>query len=105
MSTRVVHVDIQGQSYAVRSDLDPAYVSELASYVEDKMGKAATEIPTADTLRIAVLTALNLADELFRARSSGEGVESLMLARAADIERIVDSVLGGASANALAANQ
>ena len=30
MSKRVVHVDIQGQKYAVRSDLDPQYIAELA---------------------------------------------------------------------------
>ena len=34
MPTRVVHIDIHGQRYAVRSDLDPAYISELAAYLD-----------------------------------------------------------------------
>jgi cell division protein ZapA len=103
--SRVVQIDIQGQSYAVRSELDPAYIAELAAYVDEKMHQAASEIPSADSLRICVIAALNLADELFRARSSGAGIESQVLARTADIERIVDAVLGGAAASAIAANQ
>jgi cell division protein ZapA len=101
---RVVQIEIQGQTYAVRSELDPAYVATLASYVDGKMEQAAREIASADSLRVSVIAALNLADELFRARSAGSGIESQILARTADIERIVDAVLGGAAANAIAAN-
>ena len=57
------------------------------------------------SLRISVIAALNLADELFRARSAGAGLESQVLARTADIERLVDAVLGGAAASAIAAGQ
>jgi cell division protein ZapA len=102
---RVVQIDIQGQSYAVRSELDPAYIAELATYVDEKMHQAASEIPSADSLRISVIAALNLADELFRARSAGAGIESQVLARTAEIERLVDAVLGGAAAGRIAANQ
>ena len=51
--------------------LDPAYVAELAAYVERKMQLAARESPAGDTLKIAVLAALNIADEYFRARQDG----------------------------------
>lgn len=96
MPSRVIHVDIHGQRYAIRSDLDPAYISELASYLDEKMRLASLEIQSVDVLRIAVIAALNVADELFRSRAEGRGLEGRMLARAADIERIVDQVLAEA---------
>jgi cell division protein ZapA len=97
MTSRVVHVNIQGQRYALRSDLDPAYISDLAGYVDEKMRQAANEIQSADSLRVAVVAALNVADELFRARADGSGVEDRVLARTAEIERLVDAALDGAA--------
>jgi cell division protein ZapA len=93
MKTRVVNVEIHGQRYAIRSELDAQYVSELAGYVDEKMRLAARELASSDPLRVAVIAALNLADELFRARTDATGAEDRLLSRAADIERIVDSVL------------
>ena len=65
---RLVSVEINGLRYPIRSQLDPAYVADLAAYVEEKMQLAARESPAGDTLKIAVLAALNIADECFRAR-------------------------------------
>ncbi len=95
MSPRVVTVEIHGQRYAVRSDLDQAYIAELATYVDQKMRLAADELSSADSLRIAVIAALNLADELYRARADGAGVEGDILEKTAALERLVDAVLSG----------
>lgn len=95
MSTRVVTVEIHGQRYAVRSDLDQAYIADLAAYVDQKMRLAADELSSADSLRIAVIAALNLADELYRSRADGVGIEGRVLERTAEIERLVDAVLSG----------
>jgi cell division protein ZapA len=95
MTTRVVTVEIHGQRYAVRSDLDQAYIAELAAYLDQKMRLAADELSSADSLRVAIIAALNLADELFRARADGVGVEGRVLEKAAEIERLVDAVLSG----------
>jgi cell division protein ZapA len=103
-TSRVVHVEIHGQRYAVRSDLDPEYVTQLALYFDEKMRMAATEIQTADALCVAVIAALNVADELFRTRAEGDGLEGRVRARTADIERLLDSVLDGAREQAIAAN-
>ena len=51
---KVVQVDIHGQRYQVRSDLDPQYICELAAYLDEKMRAAACEVASADPLRIAV---------------------------------------------------
>jgi cell division protein ZapA len=96
----VVHVDIFGQRYAVRSDLDPQYIGELAAYLDDKMRAAAKELSSADPLRIAVIAALNISDEVHRARSEAAGTEDRLRARTAEIERLVDAVLDEARAQA-----
>ena len=93
---QVVHVDIHGQRYAVRSDLDPQYIGELAAFVDEKMRLAAQELATADAAKVAVLAALNIADEVFRTRAEAHGVERQFISRTADIERLVDEVLAGA---------
>ncbi len=97
MSGRVVHIDVQGQKYAVRSELDPAYIAELANYVDQKMQLAAGELTNADAIRVAIIAALNIADEVFRARAAGAGLEQRVLDRAAQIERLVDVALGNAA--------
>jgi len=96
---QTIQVEIHGQRYALRSDLDPQYVSEVAAYLDEKMKLAARELTTADPLRVAVIAALNVADELFRARTAATSTtssEGKLLARAADIERLVDQVLKAA---------
>jgi cell division protein ZapA len=97
-SERVVNVDIHGQRYAVRSELDAPYITQLAAYLDDKMRVAARELTSADPLRIAVVAALNLADELFRARHDSAGADGQLRARTAEIERLVDPILDEAKA-------
>lgn len=92
--TRVVTVEIAGQRYPIRSGLERAYVAELAAYVDAKMRLAVKETATGDSLKVAVLAALNIADELFRARQSGDGDREQWVARAADLERLLDDALG-----------
>ena len=82
----MIHILAKGRT-------EPAYISELAAYLDEKMRLASIEIQSADTLRIAVIAALNVADELFRSVADGRGLEGRVLARAADIERLVDEVL------------
>src|SRR5262245_51543577 len=101
MSTRVVNVDIHGQRYAVRSDLDAQYVAQLAAYLDEKMTAAARELATSDPLRIAVIAALNISDELFRARADSAGADGRVRARAEEIERLLDAALDQARAQAV----
>ncbi len=92
-SERVVPVVIQGLRYPVRSTLDPAYVAELAAYVDEKMRLASEANDTTDFLRVAVLAALNLADEVFRHRAEREDRSAVLASRAGELERLLDQVL------------
>jgi cell division protein ZapA len=91
--TRVVTVEIAGQRYPIRSALDERYVTELAAYVDMKMRAAQDSAPTSDTLGLAVLVALNIADEYFRARSQQSDAHGALNARTLRLEQIVDEVL------------
>lgn len=93
-TTRVVPVEIHGQHYPIRSGLDPAYVAELAAFVDEKMRLAARESPGSDTLKIAVLAALNIADECFRARDAQQHGAARLADRASELERMLDLALG-----------
>jgi len=89
----VISVEIHGQRYPIRSGLDQEYVARLAQYVDEKMRAAADSTPTGDSLRLAVLTSLNVADELFRCRDGTRASNGELAERAGAIERLLDRVL------------
>ena len=90
---RVVNVEILGLRYPIRSTLDPEYVGRLAAYVDDKLRAATTASPHGDPYRLAVLVALNIADELLRLRDSSRAKDGELAERAEELERILDRVL------------
>ncbi len=92
----LVTVDIAGQRYPIRSGLDAAYVAELAAYVDKKMRAASDAVPATDMLGLAVLVALNLADECFRARQQESSSHGDLNERALRLEQLVDEALGSA---------
>jgi len=63
MSNRVT-VEIYGQSYTMSGDLDEGYVQKLARYVDEKMRAVSEATQTVDSVRVAVLAAMAIADEL-----------------------------------------
>lgn len=93
----VVTVEIAGQRYPIRSTLDPAYVAELAAYVDEKMRAASDATSASDRLGLAVLVALNIADEYFRARQQQSSTHGVLNERALMLERIVDDVISQAT--------
>jgi cell division protein ZapA len=102
MAEGVVPVQILGQRYPIRTALDPRYVQDLASYVDEKMRAASDAAPTGDSLRLAVVVALNLADEAFRARTvededdeEGFDRQRALADRLTALERTIDRALAG----------
>jgi cell division protein ZapA len=92
-SGKSVSVEIFGQRYPIRSSLDMEYVTRLASYVDGKIRAAGESAPSGDPLRLAVLAALNIADELFRQRDSANAKDGTFAERAEELERLLDRVL------------
>ena len=63
-----ITVEIFGQTYNVRGEGDPNYLAELARFVDSRMREVAAEVATVDPVKIAILAALNIADEFSRYR-------------------------------------
>ncbi|MGA8110775.1 MAG: cell division protein ZapA [Acidobacteriaceae bacterium] len=100
IEAQAILVDIYDQTYRLRGT-DHAYVERLAALVDAKMRAVAAQGRTVDSLRVAVLAALNLADELTRLEErygavtrSGESVAS-MRSRAHSLSGMLDEVLDG----------
>jgi len=89
----VVHVEVHGQKYPIRTALDPRYVEELAQFVEARMALALRSSPSSDAVGLAILTALNITDEYFRARTALTNSSGSVTARAEELERMVDQAL------------
>lgn len=67
MIDKIVEIEIYGQKYRIRvkGEEDEKYISHLTSYVDQKMREVAVKSKSVDTLKVAVLAALNIADEYF----------------------------------------
>ncbi len=68
---RSVTVQIAGVRYALKTDEDDRWVKSVASFVEEKIRDVQKLARTPDTQAAAVLTALQIAEELFRERAGG----------------------------------
>jgi cell division protein ZapA len=78
-STRV---QIFGSDYHVRGETDPEYIRSLAAYVDAKMHEIATEQSLVSSTKVAILTAIHIADELFQERREREQSVDDIAARA-----------------------
>lgn len=94
-----VSVDIYDQIYHLRGT-DPAYIERLAALVDSKMRAVAAHGATVDSLRVAVLAALNITDELFALRTRYEALvgstdrtQHSMRSRAGTLAGMLDEVL------------
>lgn len=70
---RTTDLEIFGAVYRVRGNDDREYLQELAAGVDRKMREISEQVSTVDTAKIAILAALNLADELFQTKRLLEG--------------------------------
>lgn len=66
--SRAVRVTILGQEYPIRADADADYIREIAAFLDDRLRAVYQAEPSRPLLKIAILTALNLSDELFAQR-------------------------------------
>lgn len=90
---KTIKVEIYDQFYNLRGDLDEDYVKELARYIDEKMRTVAEATRTVDSMRVAVLAALNIADELHTLRARHEELESDLRARTERCLTLVDRAL------------
>ena len=92
MSNRI-KVEIYGQSYTMAGDLDERYVQELARYVDEKMSAVSAATQTVDSVRVAVLAAMAIADELHTLRLEKGDRDENLRERAAQCLTILERAL------------
>jgi cell division protein ZapA len=91
--TNVTTVQIFGREYKIRGHADKNYIREMAKYVDDKMKELAanSSLPSQD--RLAILVALNIADELFQERTKSSETISAVERRADRLISLLDDGL------------
>jgi len=89
-----VEVEIFGQVFHVAAgETTPAYIRRLAYYVDEKMRGIASATKTMPLNRMAILTALNIADDLFKLRDSYEQSARLVDAKTEHLIALVHEQL------------
>ena len=66
----LVPVEIYGQIYNLRGEGDTSYITDLAAFVDRKMREVSDHTATVDSLKVAILAALNIADEHFQTKNA-----------------------------------
>lgn len=98
-SASTTEVEIFGATYVIRGGQEPEYLSGLAAEVDRRMRELAGHVTTPDAGRLAILTALNLADELTRNRTSWDGergeIEARVTSLAGQLAKALDEGRGG----------
>ena len=97
MADTRVSVEIFGQRLGLRADGSGERLDDLARFVDLRMREVADRSSSVDTVKIAVLTALNIADELFTERETDQDDRHRKLERRAErlAEKLEDVVSGG----------
>ena len=90
----LVHVDIFDQTYSVTAGADSEHIKAVAAYVDREMREVSRASGAVDSVRIAVLAALNIADECFRLRSLVESGDERAKERLEALTRELADALG-----------
>ncbi len=67
-----VRIQILGAEYPIEADADPAYIQKIAAYVDSRLREIPDGGASQSLARMAILTALNIADDLHKERQEKE---------------------------------
>jgi len=89
-----IQIEIYGQRYTLKGQAPEAYVKELASYLDRKMQEVATASNVNTLTKIAILAALNIADELFQQRRALQHKDVVLKKAERRVSDLIDSIEG-----------
>jgi cell division protein ZapA len=89
----LVPVEIFGQIYNLRGEGDTSYITRLAAFVDQKMREVSDNTATVDSLKVAILAALNIADEHFQKRGAEEELHKGMTQRLGRLVEMLDRAM------------
>jgi len=92
---RLIEIKILGQTYTVKTDAEEDYIHEVARYVNEKMDEVLKKTRSVSTLNVAILTALNIADDLLKEREKRKGLLQEVEDKSRDLAEKIDIKIGG----------
>ncbi len=92
---RLVEIKVFGQTYTVKTDAEEDYIKEVAKYVNEKMEEVLKKTKSVSTLNVAILTALNIADDLLREKEKRTALVREVQAKSRDLVEKIEIRIGG----------
>jgi cell division protein ZapA len=94
MNDKIIEIEIFGQRYRIRvkGEEDEQYIGQLTAYIDQKMRDIAEKSKSSDTLKIAVLASLNIADDYFLCRKQLDQLNEVMARMEREIDSLEDKV-------------
>src|SRR5260370_38461753 len=92
-SSPTIRVEIYNQTYNIRSDGDTEYIIQRAGFADSRMRESSSGTLTVDSLKVAILAALHIADELHRLKNMHEQADSQLAARSTECAEMLDRLL------------
>lgn len=86
-----VEVTILGQKFVVRSDSEETYIKNVASFVDKKMNEILQKTKSVSNLNVAILTAMNIADEFFSFKKKKDQSADGVAKKIEEMIRFIDS--------------
>ena len=90
---QTIRVEIYNQTYSIRSDGDNEYILDLAGYVDSKMREISSGTLTVDSLKVAILAALHIADEFYQLKNSQAQNDAQLAVRSSECADMLDKIL------------
>jgi len=91
---RLVEIKVFGQTYTVKTDAEEDYIQEVAKYVNEKMEEVLKKTKSVSTLNVAILTALNIADDLLREKEKRTTLLREVETKSRDLVEKIDIKIG-----------
>ncbi len=90
-----MEIKVFGQTYTVKTDAEEGHIQEVARYVNEKMDEVLKKTRSVSTLNVAILTALNIADDLLKEKENRTAILREIEIRSKDLADKIDIQIGG----------
>ncbi len=92
---RLVEIKVFGQTYTVKTDAEEDYIQKVANYVNEKIDEVRKRTKSVSTLNVAILTALNIADDLLKEREKRFNLLREIEGKSKGLVEEIDVKIGG----------
>lgn len=92
---RLVEIKVFGQTYTVKTDAEEDHIQEVARYVNEKINEVLKKTRSVSTLNVAILTALNIADDLLKEKGKRMALLREIEKKSEDLAEKIDLRLSG----------